>query len=144
MYKLNVLSWTYTRIAFTNPVETRWRKCVVQNVTQLLLLRHLQSLLRRLRSFINPMLFPIDVWPSSSSEVYYKYMNVSYTVNADQPFKFRLCFVLLWWTAAPQPTACFWLEACIPKTTAPPSGCEEEHTSAKCTSFVRRGDKQVF
>ena len=28
-----------------NPVETSWKKCVVQNVTQLFLLRHLQSLL---------------------------------------------------------------------------------------------------
>ena len=28
-----------------NPVETRRKKCVVQNMTQLLLLRHLQSLL---------------------------------------------------------------------------------------------------
>ena len=28
-----------------NPVEIRWKRCVVQNVTHLLLLRHLQSLL---------------------------------------------------------------------------------------------------
>ena len=55
--------FAYVTPACLQNLRALWmeQKCVVQNLTQLLLVHHLQSLLYDVRSFINPMLFPIDI-----------------------------------------------------------------------------------